>query len=100
MKRVILCAVIFCLPIFLALQQPAPKETKGIPIPSNLQLLIQNADLKLKNAQLERAYLELQVRVMLKVPVEYMYNEQTSEYEPPKKEEPKKEEPKKEQPKK
>jgi hypothetical protein len=100
MKRAIPCVLVFCLPIFLALQQPPAKEPKGIPVPSNLQLLIQNADLKLKNAQLERAYLDLQVRVMLKVPTEYAYNEQTSEYEPPKKEEPKKQEPKKEESKK
>ena len=65
-----------------------------IPVPTELQMTIRNADLELQNAQLKRANLDLQVRLLLKVPNEYQFNEKVMQYEPPaalpKKGEPKK----------
>ena len=65
--------------------QEAKTETSPAPIaiPSDLQMTVRNADLEIQNAQLKRANLDLQMRLLLKVPNEYQFNERTMQYEPP-----------------
>lgn len=91
MKSLLLVLLVALTPFSLGSQTPVKsEEPKPIAVPSNLQMLIQNADLKLKNAQLERANLDLQIRIILKIPMDFVYNEQTLSYEAPKKDDSKK----------
>lgn len=53
----------------------------SIAIPSDLQTLIKQADLELSNAQLKRQNLDLQLRLLLKVPNEFTITSDNSKYE-------------------
>ena len=84
----IVCGLILALGITVfagSAFQEAKTEAALAPIalPSDLQITVRNADLEIQNAQLKRANLDLQMRLLLKVPNEYQFNERTMQYEPP-----------------
>lgn len=71
---------VLILPIF-SFSQEKPKDIKSstdivnpaiIVIPDNLQSILKLVDLELENAKLKSANLDLQLRLMLKVPNDYI----------------------------
>ena len=68
--------------------QPAPKprqqevkQSRPIPLPNEALSLMELADAKLKAAQLERDNLFLQLRLLLAVPNDFIYNPQSKRFE-------------------